>query len=280
MVGELIVTNDQVGLPGVGTFVAEMIPASFTDKGYTIHPPYRRLSFYPSRLEDALLIDFYAESNHISREAAQTYLLQFLSEMKTVLEERKSVVLPGLGRLRATRENHFFFVADESLDIFPDGIGLQPVSLKSHRFQEMPSVPDVALQAPVPEPEPLPETAAEPVFTAVSPVATPSPDTAEPAPAAPGPVPEPEQTPAAKPVPTTAGKPATPAEKPAEKPAAKPVVKPAAPKKPMPKWLKVIFLLLVLALVAFGAFLLLARLAPNLIDPLLYTKEELQILRS
>ena len=49
MVGELILEHDQVGLPGVGTFVAEMVPATFSDKGYTIHPPYRRLSFYPSR---------------------------------------------------------------------------------------------------------------------------------------------------------------------------------------------------------------------------------------
>ena len=49
MVKELIVAHDQVGLPGVGTFVAEMIPATFSDKGFTINPPYRRLSFYPSR---------------------------------------------------------------------------------------------------------------------------------------------------------------------------------------------------------------------------------------
>ena len=49
MIGTLIVEHDQVGLPGVGTFVAEMMPASFADRGYTIHPPYRRLSFYPSQ---------------------------------------------------------------------------------------------------------------------------------------------------------------------------------------------------------------------------------------
>ena len=52
MIGTLIVEHDQVGLPGVGTFVAEMMPASFADRGYTIHPPYRRLSFYPSQSED------------------------------------------------------------------------------------------------------------------------------------------------------------------------------------------------------------------------------------
>ena len=40
--------------------------------------------------------------------------------------------MPGLGRLRATRENHFFFVPDETLDISPDACGLTAVSLKTH----------------------------------------------------------------------------------------------------------------------------------------------------
>ena len=97
MLKELIIKHDQVGLPGVGTFVAEMVPASFSDKGYTINPPYRRLSFYPSRLEDSLLIDFYAASNQLDPETARTYITQYLAELKSVLQERKSIILPGLG---------------------------------------------------------------------------------------------------------------------------------------------------------------------------------------
>ena len=157
MVGELLIEHDQVGLPGVGTFVAEMVPASFSDKGFTINPPYRRLTFSPSRLEDSLLIDFYADSNQIGREAASIYVKQYLAELKAVLEERKTVSLPGLGRLRATRENALFFVADEGLDIFPAGIGLRPVSLKSHPIQEDP----VVIKVPLPLIAEAPETPAE-----------------------------------------------------------------------------------------------------------------------
>jgi outer membrane biosynthesis protein TonB len=43
------------------------------------------------------------------------------------------VVFPGLGRLRATKENNLFFVADEGLDIYPAGFGLEPISLKTHQ---------------------------------------------------------------------------------------------------------------------------------------------------
>ena len=52
-------------------------------------------------------------------------------EMKQVLKERKIILLPGLGRLRATKENNFFFVPEEDLDIYPDGFALKPVSLKN-----------------------------------------------------------------------------------------------------------------------------------------------------
>lgn len=130
IVKELITDHDKVGLPGLGTFVAEVVPASFSDKGYTINPPYRRLSFHPDNTEADLLAKFYSDSNHVPLEASRVYITEFLSELKQVLIQRKTVIFPGLGRLRATKENNFFFVPDEDLDIYPDGFGLQPVSMK------------------------------------------------------------------------------------------------------------------------------------------------------
>ena len=130
IVKELITDHDKVGLPGLGTFVAEVVPESFSDKGYTINPPYRRLSFHPDNTEADLLVKFYSDSNHVPLEASRVYITEFLSELKQVLIQRKTVIFPGLGRLRATKENNFFFVPDEDLDIYPDGFGLQPVSMK------------------------------------------------------------------------------------------------------------------------------------------------------
>lgn len=132
MVKEMILDNDAVTLPGVGSFVADLVPSAFSDKGYTIHPPYRRLYFSPKQGSDTLLVDLYARSNDVDRSTAERIVGDFLSEMKEVLKVRKTIMFPGLGRLRATRENHFFFVADEDLDIYPGGFGLEPVSLKTH----------------------------------------------------------------------------------------------------------------------------------------------------
>lgn len=307
MVGELLIEHDQVGLPGVGTFVAEMVPASFSDKGFTINPPYRRLTFSPSRLEDSLLIDFYADSNQIGREAASIYVKQYLAELKAVLEERKTVSLPGLGRLRATRENALFFVADEGLDIFPAGIGLRPVSLKSHPIQEDP----VVIKVPLPLIAEAPETPAEAEPVIEAPAEEPEvpeepaveapaeePEKVEPAVEAPAAEPEapeepvseelaaepeileepvPEEPEAIEPLAEPEEIPAGP--QPQEEPATPEAAAPAKKKKKgMSWWGALLLFLLIMAVLALIVFIILARVAPDLIDSILYTPEELRIL--
>ena len=264
MVKELILVNDRVTLPGVGAFVAEMVPASFTDRGYTINPPYRRLVFRQgvSQEKDHLLADMYASANNIDREMAEKLLREFLKGMVEELRKRKMLVFTGLGRLRATRENNFFFICDENLDIFPEGMGLEAVSLKSHSkpkeldFSEV----DAVVNSPA---EPSAESPAEP--SAESPV--------EPA----------------------AESPAEPAAEPSAESPAEPSAEPrwwlgeTEPEEEDEQhasiwkkgWFVAVFsicCLLLLAALAFALFLLLARTQPELIDSLLYTEEELEIL--
>ena len=132
IIKELILDKDRVVLPGLGCFVAEVVPATFSDKGYTINPPYRKLSFRSKPDMGDELIDFYVETNGLDREVACRILGDFISELRQVIFTKKVVVLPGLGRLRATKENNLFFIPDEDLDIYPAGVGLEPISLKTH----------------------------------------------------------------------------------------------------------------------------------------------------
>ena len=225
MVRNLILDNDEVTLPGLGTFVSELMPATFSDKGYTINPPYRRLSFRQRWNEDdTLLADFYSEANGTDREMSSRILSDFISGMRETLQTKKVVPMPGLGRLRATKENTFFFIADEDLDIYPYGFGLAPVSLKTH--EETPEEVSAAVQ----ELHEIVEAPIEPVAASEDSV-TAFEDLVE-----------------------TAGK------------------------GPL-NW-ALIIPLGIIALVAlfFLVFFLLARFAPDFLDTLLYTKEELQIL--
>jgi len=227
LIKDIVLEEDSISLPGLGTLVAEVEPASFTDKGYTINPPYRRLSFSPRMGRDRLLINHYAETANIEESAAEEELTTFFVEMKEVLKQRKVIILPGLGRLRATMENHFFFVSDENLDIFPAGFGLDSISLKNHdqapeeiasaisvisdALESTPTEP-VVEPATEPEPEPVAEAIEEPIEEPVAePVAAP--------------VEEPVEDPVATPL-------AEPAEVPVEEPAATP--EPATAPEPVP----------------------------------------------
>ena len=60
MVKEVVMDHDTVTLPGVGSFVAEWVPSTFADRGYTILPPYRKLYFSPKQGDDTLLAKLYA----------------------------------------------------------------------------------------------------------------------------------------------------------------------------------------------------------------------------
>lgn len=275
MIGELVTDHDQVGLPGVGTFVAEVVPATFSDKGYTINPPYRRLSFHPSRTEDKLLVDFYAESNGIAPEAARAYLTRFLLELKTVLKERKTIVLPGLGRLRATLENNFFFVPDENLDIYPEGFALKPVSLKAHG--NLPEPVEIPSVFPVQEMTPQPQTVA-------AETASESEALVELLPEEPETIVEQPDVLAVETVPQEADVPAG-----ADRQeslisgpdtASASVADEEEPVRSEGRfiWWIIPVSILVLAVLALLLFLVLADAAPDFIDSLLYTPEELRII--
>ena len=291
MVKELILDHNIVGLPGLGSFVAEEIPSSFSDRGYTINPPYRRLSFHAGRGEDGLLAGLYSWSNGVSLTDAETILRHFISELREVLVDTKLVVLPGLGKLRATKDNNFFFVGDEDLDIFPEGFGLQPLSLKTHTDKGNDAV--TPLVSPT---EPWDPSHFAPVASAEE-NAVPSEENAASAAETAAPAAEtiaqaetttlaettaPEETPSAEPAPA---EPAPAEEIPAEpvEDLLEPVEEKAEPVAEAPARKKggfgqVLLVLLAVLLTLFIVYMVLARLAPGLIDRILYTPEELEII--
>ena len=254
MVKEAILDYDAVTLPGVGSFVAELMPSTFSDKGYTINPPYRRLYFSPRQGSDTLLADLYARDNQgVTPEMATRILQEFLAEMKEVLKLKKTVVFPGLGRLRATRENHIFFVADEDLDIYPEGLGLAPISLKTH--VETPEEVASAVAG-------LAELMGEEIPDQVG------------------------NDGGQQEIPGQAGNDAKEEEIPDQvgndekvgndEPE---VIEPRSAAKKSRKWLWVMLIVLGVILVLVAGYVLVGRLAPEWLDPLLYNEEELEILR-
>ena len=268
MVAELIVKNDSVGLPGMGSFVAEIVPASFSDRGYSITPPYRKLSFRGGYPTDSLLVDYYAKSNGTDKEEARSTITDYVIQMKSVLKERKTIIFPGLGKLRATKDNTFFFVPDENLDIYPDGITLQPISLKTHSVssEELARAVSSISELIAAQPKPAETTQLSD-----------GQDTAEvDQPAAEQPASDPQPEVAMQPGPSEQPVPSDqPAQ--AEQPAAT-TIDPEPDNGKSKRWWIWPLVVIGLVIVALAVFMILGRTAPDLIDPLLYTPEELRII--
>ena len=307
MIKNLILDNDEVTLPGVGSFVSEVVPSSFSDKGYTINPPYRKLSFRHRQGKDNLLAEFYSKSNGTDLESAEKLVKVFLDGLEEDLRTKKTVEMPGLGRLRATREGTIFFIPDEDLDIYCSGFGLQPVSLKTH--EETPeevarAVSDLRkmVDDPVPPLKPLPETGQEEAVRtepepvpATDPASCPEP--VAPDPASPASV---EDSPAGPSAPVASAStqdlpaaPATPVEHPTPAAPASPdaPATPATPDQsaaqvsPAPsgnvrkkRLLTGVAVVIFIALLALGGFILLSRLSPDLVDRMLYSEDELRLI--
>ena len=277
MVKELILDDDRVVLPGLGCFVAEIVPAYFSDKGYTINPPYRKLYFRSRPDEGDALIEFYMKSNDVSYEVAERIVKDFVSELKSVLHAKKMVLFPGLGRLRATKENNVFFIADEDLDIYPEGFGLGPISLKTHQETSEEVTAAVAdlktmLEAdPVPDSDPVSDSS--PLLDSdPKPEADPEPD--------PDSKPEPEPEQEVKVESVNDPKPEPEIEILVE-PVDEVVVSVPVVEKPSGKnWVKVLLVILAVLALLVVAYMLVGRLCPEWIDRFLYTPEELKILNS
>ena len=304
MIGDLMLGTDSLSLPGLGTFVAEEMPASFSDRGYSVNPPYRRLSFTSRQTEDNQLAALYASSNEgLSAEDAASIISSFCDSLKDELNSTKSVDFPGLGRLRATREGLLFFVADPDLDISPDACGLGAVSLKTHSLSaaELPEgisalatglesaktqIQDQKLSESIPEPaktqiqdQKLAESIPEPAKTQIQ-----DQKLAES-------IPEPEFADQAGNDATVAPKSADAAEEDSVRgPLALTKRAPDAvlrseeaekkPRRRMSKGLRWTIALGATAVALLIAFVVVSRLAPDFTDRLLYTPEQLEILNT
>ena len=265
MVKELILDNDKVYLPGLGAFVAEVAPSTFSDRGYTINPPYRKLSFKTNAEKDSLLSAFYASSNGIAQDVAERILESFSADLAKALEANRAVQIPGLGRMRLGRDGNIFFIADEELDVYPMGFGLEPISLKTH--QKPASFDFSTLEVPVPEANaPAVEVVVPASFSGIP----------EPEPVS-EPVVEPNPEPIAEPEPAT-----EPAPEPEKKKEEDYFIYEYEDEEKMPSrrrglLISLIVVLCLIVVVVVG-FIVLKNYFPDLLDRMLYTKEELEIL--
>lgn len=125
---ELLFQQDQLAIPGLGTFELRPEPALVDQVQGQVGPPRRKLSFNAQRvLDDGKLVEYIARQRNITTGQAQEWLDKVLRQIKDALNEQEMVTLPGVGRLYRDYEKQVRFLTDNT-NFNLDAYGLQPVA--------------------------------------------------------------------------------------------------------------------------------------------------------
>ena len=153
---DLVRSHDEVVVPGLGTFTAQNVPGSVAEDGTSI-PPYRKISYSTAeREDDGLFLRFLAKYLPEGTDASQAWQ-DFIEDFSGELDEKKSVMIEGVGELRATARKIYYFIGDMANFEYPDVPGQESVgALLPEEYAEQESRPielDTAKWAKADEPE-------------------------------------------------------------------------------------------------------------------------------
>lgn len=137
---EFISKNDTLSVKGLGVFKARIQAASISDNGFTINPPYRKLEFFAEQAtEDGASFEkLFAAKYKIGIEEAKMQTEEISSLILNSLREDKVLELPNFGKFRSLENGEVFFIMDMEADIYPEGFGLESVSLKNKSVKALP----------------------------------------------------------------------------------------------------------------------------------------------
>ena len=127
---EYLKTHPGIIVPGFGSFVVKHTPSYVDATSNTIFPPKGILSFHGEINEDdGVFTKYLCHRLSISEEESKTLVLEFSRQLKTELQEKKKLDIPGIGKFNS-EENKFIFTFDEKENFLSASIGLTQVQIQ------------------------------------------------------------------------------------------------------------------------------------------------------
>ncbi len=124
---DLIRTHDEVVVPGLGTFSSQMVPAGQQDDGTPI-PPYRKVSYSPAEDgDDGTFLRFLAKYLPDGSDAGAEFT-DFIEDFCGELDAKREIELEGIGTLKATAHKIYYFAGNPDFFDYPDVAGQESVS--------------------------------------------------------------------------------------------------------------------------------------------------------
>lgn len=128
---QLVLEHDIVSLPGMGYFEVKDIPSELINNGKGITPPLRKIVFESSvEYKDSVLAENYAKISGISLAEANAQVAELLRQLKKELVDNAKATIPEFGTLYFGESGSFTFEAAAEFDFEADSYCLEPLSLK------------------------------------------------------------------------------------------------------------------------------------------------------
>src|SRR5574344_2824227 len=111
---QLIISNNKVLLPGLGSFIIEEMPSSLLNDGATITAPYSAVLFKNFEIRnDGILEEAYVRESGLSNDESRKEINLIVSEIKKRLIADSKIEFPGFGTLSFSAGFQFVFVPDK-----------------------------------------------------------------------------------------------------------------------------------------------------------------------
>lgn len=109
----LLQSNEQVVVPGLGTFVVEYNSAKINTIDNTFSPPSKKVIFDSFTPEDNILAEYISKNEGVPLEDANFQIKEFVENILNSIQGNKECDIKGLGKFIITKENQIAFFAFE-----------------------------------------------------------------------------------------------------------------------------------------------------------------------
>lgn len=138
---DLLLRNDEIVVPGLGVFTAQIVADEVNEDG-TARTPYRKILYSPvQKPEDGMFLRWLAKYLPEGSDA-ESELQEFLLDLSGELEDSHTVELGDLGQLHSSAHKIYYFVSNTDVFEYPDVPGQESIgALLPEEFAEEDSKP-------------------------------------------------------------------------------------------------------------------------------------------
>ncbi len=125
-IADLLSKQDEVSLPGLGTFSKAKVSGSYDRINNSFTPPSYRITFSKEVSDSTLLNEYISAKKNLSASSAEYFVKRFISGLMEVLKTSGIAAIAPLGTIRQ-KDEVLFFEASEDFHVPGKYYGLKPL---------------------------------------------------------------------------------------------------------------------------------------------------------